>query len=397
MPWKEHGVMEERFRFIEEWNSGDWNMAELCRFYEVSRATGYKWVGRYESGGLEALRDLSHASRRHPNAISPQMEDGVIAMREKHPSWGAPKIRARLEHERPGQSLPAESTIGAILKRNGLTVPRKRRRTSRRASEPLAHAGAANVVWCADFKGWFRTGDGTRIDPLTISDAYSRYLFRCQALNAADYAHSKPVFEAAFREYGLPERLRTDNGAPFGCNGESGLTGLSVWFIKLGIIPEHIEPGKPQQNGRHERMHRTLKQETALPPGANRRAQQDRFDRFRQEYNEERPHEALGQKTPASYYQPSPRVCPERLPVVDYPRDWDVRCVSPGGQMRWLGEYVFVSHGLDGERVGLEQIGERQWRVWFSFYEVGVLGGAKMKIRRPDPQEPQGVKDGTQG
>ncbi len=205
--------MEERFRFVEEWNSGDWTMAELCRFYGVTRATGYKWVGRYEAGGLEGLADLSRAPHQHSNAVSEQMEDLVISMREQHPSWGAPKIQARLERDNAGQNIPAESTIGAILKRNGLTVSRRRRRRSRPASEPLAQAGAPNAIWCADYKGWFRTGDGRRIDPLTISDAYSRYLLRCQALKAADYAHSKPVFEAAFREYGLPDRLRTDNGA----------------------------------------------------------------------------------------------------------------------------------------------------------------------------------------
>src|SRR5919197_2594328 len=292
MPWEDHGVMEERFRFVDEWNSDDWNLAELCRFYGVTRATGYKWIARYEGGGLEALRDQSRAPKHHPNAISAEMEDLVIALREKHPRWGAPKICARLARDQGKQCLPAESTIGAILRRNGLTVPRKRRHRSRAPTQPLARAGAPNSVWCADYKGWFRTADGTRIDPLTISDAYSRYLFRCQALKAADYAHSKPVFEAAFREYGLPERLRTDNGAPFGSNGESGLTGLTVWWIKLGIVPEHIAPGQPQQNGRHERMHRTLKQETASPPAANRRAQQERFDQFRLEYNEERPHEA---------------------------------------------------------------------------------------------------------
>ncbi len=233
MPWKEHGVIEERWRFVDEWNSGDWNMAELCRFYGVSRATGYKWVQRYEAGGLEALGDQSRAPRQHPNAVSRQWEERVIAVREQHPSWGAPKIRARLEPDQAGEKLPAESTIGAILKRNGLTVPRKRRRWSRRATEPLAHAGAPNAVWCADYKGWFRTADGQRIDPLTISDAYSRYLLRCQGLLVADYLHSKPVFEAAFREYGLPARIRTDNGAPFGSNDESGLTGLSVWFIRM--------------------------------------------------------------------------------------------------------------------------------------------------------------------
>ena len=384
MPWKEHGVMEERFRFMEEWKSEDWSMAELCRFYGVTRGTGYKWVARYESGGLEGLRDLSRAPRRHPNEVPSKVEDLIIGLREKHPSWGAPKIRARLKRDHADQNIPAESTIGAILKRNGLTVPRKRRRTSRPANEPLAHAGAPNTVWCADYKGWFRTTDGTRIDPLTISDAYSRYLFRCQALLATDYAHSKPVFEAAFREYGLPERMRTDNGAPFGSNGESGLTGLTVWWIKLGIRPEHIAPGKPQQNGRHERMHRTLKQETASPPAGNRRRQQESFDRFRREYNEERPHQALGQKTPESCYQASARVYPGRLREVEYPPDWEVRRVGDGGQIRWRVDRVFVAHALAGEPVGLQQIDTGRWRVWFSFYEVGVLDTLKLTIRRPE-------------
>jgi transposase InsO family protein len=385
--------MEERLRFVQDWESGDWNMTELCLHYGVARGTGYKWVERYESGGLDGLRDLSRAPHQHPNEVSREMEDLVISVREKHPSWGAPKIHAVLEGKHGGKKIPVESTIGAILKRNGLTVCRKRRRTSRRGSEPLGHAGRPNAVWCADYKGWFRSGDGTRIDPLTISDAYSRYLFRCQVIQAADYAYSKPVFEAAFREYGLPERLRTDNGAPFGSNGESGLTGLTVWWIKLGIVPEHIAPGKPQQNGRHERMHRTLKQETASPPAANRRAQQECFEKFRREYNEERPHEALGQKTPESYYEPSPRVYPGRLREVEYPVDWEVRRVANGGQIRWSGDRVFVAHALHGEPVGLEQIDDRRWRVWFSFYEIGVLDAAKLVIRRPVREEPNGLNE----
>jgi putative transposase len=389
MPWKERGVMEERFHFVQEWKSGEWSMSELCRFYGVTRATGYKWVERYESGGWEALRELSRAPHQHPNAVSAAMEELVIAVRDKHASWGAPKIRAWLKREHGSKEIPAESTIGAILKRSGLTVPRRRRRTSRPASEPLAHAGAPNAVWCADYKGWFRTADGTRIDPLTISDACSRYLFRCQALPAADYAHSKPVFEAAFREYGLPERLRTDNGAPFGSNGESGLTGLTVWWIKLGIVPEHITPGKPQQNGRHERMHRTLKQETASPPAVNRRRQQERFDEFRREYNEERPHQALGQKTPESCYQASPRPYPGRLREVEYPAHWEIRRVADGGQIRWRVDRVFVAHALTGEPVGLEQIDDDRWRVWFGFYEIGILDSAKLRIQRPQPKPSQ--------
>ena len=376
--------MEERFRFVEEWKSGEWSMSELCRFYGVTRVTGYKWVQRYELGGLEGLRDLSRAPHQHPNAVSAELEERIIAVREQHASWGAPKIHAWLKRKHPEEELPAESTMGAILKRNGLTVARKRRRKSRPGSEPLAHAGVPNAVWCADYKGWFRTADGRRLDPLTISDAYSRYLFRCQALPAADYARSKPVFEAAFREYGLPERMRTDNGAPFGSNGESGLTGLTVWWIKLGIVPEHITPGKPQQNGRHERMHRTLKQESAAPPAANRRRQQERFDQFRQEYNEERPHQALGQRTPASCYQASPRAYPARLRAVEYPSHWEVRRVGEGGQIRWHVAHVFVAHALAGEPVGLEPIDDHRWRVWFSFYEVGVLDGLKRTIRRPE-------------
>ena len=220
MPWKEHDAMEERFRFIEDWRSEDWTMAELCRFYGVTRGTGYKWLGRYEAEGLEGLREWSRAPRHHPNEISNEVQEAVIGLRAQHPSWGAPKIRARLERDQADLGLPAESTIGAILKRNGLTVPRPRRPHSRPSSEPLAHASASNQVWSADFKGWFRTQDGMRIDPLTISDNYSRYLFRCQSVAAADTAHSKPVFEAAFREFGLPCRIRTDNGAPFGSNGE---------------------------------------------------------------------------------------------------------------------------------------------------------------------------------
>jgi transposase InsO family protein len=391
MPWKDHDVTEERWRFIEEWKSEDWSMAELCEFYGITRKTGYKWVERYEAKGLEGLWELSRAPHKHPNQVTGEMEDRVIGMREKHPNWGAPKIRARLIRDYGEKGIPVESTLGEILKRNGLTTPRRRRRTSRVSEQKLAVAGGPNQVWCTDYKGWFRTGDGERIDPLTITDQYSRYLFRCQAVRAADYLHTKAVMEAAFREYGLPDRMRADNGPPFGSNGESGLTGLTVWWIKLGIIPEHIEPGKPQQNGRHERMHRTLKQETASPPATNGREQQKRFDQFRKEYNEERPHQALGQKPPTEFYQPSGRSYPILLREVEYPAGFTLRRVSPGGQMRWATEHVFVGHPLGGETVGLEQIDEGRWRVWFSFYEIGILDTQKLTIRRPAPAPPDAV------
>jgi len=383
MPWKECGVQEERFRFVDDWKSGDWNMAELCRIFGVTRKTGYKWVERYQAFGIDGLRDLSRAPHSHPNEIAEEVEEEVLSLRSKHPFWGARKIYAWLVQAHGEEEMPVVSTIGSILKRNGLTAPRKRRRTVRPLSEPLAHAWESNVVWCADFKGWFRTEDGERIDPLTITDAHSRYLLRCQAVKAADMLHSRPIFEAAFREYGLPERIRTDNGAPFASNGKSALTGLSVWWIKLGIHPERIEPGKPEQNGRHERMHRTLKQATASPPAANRRRQQERFDEFRREYNQERPHEALGQVPPASVYQPSIRCYPERIAEPEYPGEWKTRRVAPGGQFRWSSEYVFAAHALEGETIGLEPLEEGWWRVWFSFHELGILD-RRGKIWRPD-------------
>lgn len=384
MPWKKRGVMEERLRFVDEWNSGDCNMAELCRYYGVTRQTGYKWIERYELGGAKGLEDLSRAPKHQPNAVSEKVEEQVIAVRREHPFWGARKILGWLQRHRGNEQWPVLSTIGSILQRNGLTAPRTRRRSARRSSEPLAHADGPNRVWCADYKGWFRTRDGERIDPLTITDAYSRYLLRCQTVKAADAVHSKPIFEAAFREYGLPEKMRTDNGAPFASNGDSGLTSLSVWWIKLGIRSERITPGKPSQNGRHERMHRTLKQETAAPPAGNRRQQQKSFDAFRREYNEERPHEALGQVPPASVYKASPRCFPERLPELEYAGEWECRRVSDAGQFRWKSAYVFVSHALKDEVIGLEPILDGTWRVWFSFYELGVLDEEKCKIWRPE-------------
>lgn len=383
MPWKEHGVLKERQSFIEDYRSEDWNLAELCRFYGVSRKTGYKWMRRYEAEGWRGLEELSRAPHQHPNQVSLEMEKAVLEVRQEHPYWGAAKIRVQLGKKRWKEKIPAESTIGEILKRNGVSVPAKRRRRSRNEGAVPPPAVGPNAVWCADYKGWFRTADGRRIDPFTVSDHYSRYLFRCQAVEAADYLHSKPVLEAAFREYGLPERLRTDNGAPFGSNGESGLTKLAVWWIKLGIVPEHIQPGCPQQNGRHERMHRTLKQETACPPARNRREQQERFDRFRREYNEQRPHQALGQKPPAECYEVSARCYPERIREVEYASDWEVRRVSPAGQIRWEGAYVFVAHALEGEPVGLEQVEEGHWRVWFSFYELGTLEKGQLRVHRP--------------
>jgi transposase InsO family protein len=384
MPWKVHDVVEQRLRFLMEWQKQEFGLAELCRQYEITRQTGYKWLNRYEAEGLEGLRDRSRAPHEHPNEIEEAVEQQVLAVRAKYPLWGARKIRVHLERSGCCGAVPAASTIGLILKAHGLTVARKGRVRGARRTEPLAEANGPNRVWCADFKGWFLTGDGKRCDPLTITDGYSRYLLRCQAVKGADTLHAKPVFEAAFREFGMPERLRTDNGAPFGSNGDTGLSALAVWWIKLGIWPERIRPGKPQENGRHERMHLTLKQATASPPAGTWREQQRRFSRFRQEYNEERPHEALGQVPPAEFYQPSGREWPRKLPEVSYGKDVELRWVEEGGRIRWRGQRVFVSHALAGEPVGLEQIGPEAWRVSFSFYFLGVTQGNRTRLWTPE-------------
>lgn len=356
-------------------------MAEVCRRFEISRKTGYKWRARYESGGVEALKDGSHAPHHNPHEVVDEVEDAIVEARGKHPHWGPVKLRAWLDRTAPEIQWPAPSTIGAILHRHGLAVAHKKRPKAPPNSEPLKHAQGPNLVWCADFKGWFRCQDGSRCDPLTITDAYSRFLLRCQVAKHPDTWYTKPLFEATFREYGLPECIRIDNGAPFASVGIGGLSELSVWWIKLGVRPERIEPGKPAQNGRHERMHRTLKQETAQPPRANLREQQKAFDEFRQEYNYDRPHEALQGRTPGECYHDSLRPYRSRIRPVEYPSGFEVRHVSEGGQIRWNTAYVFVGRALSGEPIGLEPIADGKWRVWFSFYELGEFDDRKLVIR----------------
>ena len=375
-------MVDERLQFIEECRSQEWSMAEVCRRFEISRKTGYKWVNRYAAGGLDALQDGSHAPHHNPRQVLEEVEDAIVEARGKHPHWGPVKLRAWLDRSEPEIDWPAPSTIGEILRRHGLAVPRKKRLKAPPNSQPLQHAQGPNRVWCADFKGWFRCGDGNRCDPLTITDGYSRFLLRCQAAKHPDVWYTQPLFEATFREYGLPEGIRTDNGAPFASVGIGGLSALSVWWIKLGIRPERIQPGKPAQNGRHARMHRTLKQETARPPRGSLREQQCAFDLFRHEYNNnQRPHQALQGRTPAECYQASLRPYRSRFREVAYPTDFEVRYVSDGGQMRWNGAKVFVGRALIGEPLGLEPCGERLWKIWFSFYELGIFDEEKLVIR----------------
>ncbi len=382
MGWKETCAMEERFKFIQEYQAEEWSFADLCRRYGVSRQTGYKWVGRYREEGIDGLRDQSRAPEHHPNEVIPEVAEAVLRMRREHPQWGPLKLRSRLQREAPEIVWPAASTMGELLKRSGLSSPRKRHRKATPSQSPLSHVTAANQVWSADFKGWFRCGDGSRCDPLTITDGYSRFLLRCQSLAGTDEARVKGVMEAAFREYGPPDAIRTDNGEPFASVGIGGLSGLSVWWIKLGIRPERIRPGKPQQNGRHERMHRSLKEATARPPAANLRAQQRAFDRFREEYNWERPHAALEMRTPAELYIASGREYPARLLEPDYSGEWESRSVGPCGTLRWRNDKIFVGKVFAGERIGLEPIADGQWRLWFFAYPLALFDEAAGKVQR---------------
>jgi putative transposase len=294
--------------------------------------------------------------------------------------WGPRKLKRILERDQPGRRWPAASTMGKLLKREGLVVARKQRGKTAPYREPLAHADGPNRVWCADFKGWFRTQDGERIDPLTISDAHSRYLLRCQAVEKTDTERARGIFEAAFREYGMPQAIRTDNGPPFASTSIAGLSRLAVWWMKLGIEAERIQAGHPEQNGRHERMHRTLKQETAEPAAGNRRAQQRAFDRFRQEYNQQRPHEALNMQTPAAVYEPSPRCYPARVPEPEYPATMLVRTVHHQGQIRWKKHELFLSEVLWGERIGLLPMNERWYTIYFAQFPIARFDSRQLRI-----------------
>ena len=381
MPWKETCPMKERIKFVLNYLENELSLAALCREYGISRKTGYKMIGRYNEGDMDGLKDRSRSPRNHPNAVSEPVEAAVLAARRSHPTWGPKKLRVLLEREDPSVVWPSPSTIGQILSRHGLTVPRRRSRRTAVYDEPFVGCDYPNAVWSADFKGWFVTGDGRRCDPLTISDNYSRYLLRCQAVPRADHFSIQPVFEAAFREYGLPIAIRTDNGVPFATTTVGGLSKLSIWWLKLGIVPERIEPGKPAQNGRHERMHRTLKQETASPPKRTWRAQQKAFDSFRREYNQVRPHEAIGQSTPASLYLASPREYPLILPETTYPDNMLVRAVKSQGDISWKARHIYLSETLAGELVGFRQIDERFYDIYFGPVRLAQLDTHEQRLR----------------
>ena len=386
MPWKETCAMDERMRFIVEWQRGEVGMAELCRRAGISRKTGYKWVERYEGEGVVGLVERSRAPHHRPGQIAEVVAARLLAARAAQPTWGPRKLVARLQQVEPDLELPAASTVGALLSRAGLTVRRRRRaRATPSGGGPLGVCLEANAVWTADFKGQFVTGDGQLCYPLTIADAASRYLLRCQGLPAIDGVRVRPLFEATMRECGLPVAIRTDNGPPFASVGLAGLTPLAVWFVELGIRLDRGRPGHPQDNGRHERMHRTLKPQTANPPAATLRAQQAAFDHFRHEYNTIRPHEALGQRPPATSYAPSPRPFPSRIRPPEYPTADHVKRVRPNGTIRWRGAEIYLAVPLASRPVGLTERGDGRWEVAFGSLILGTLEERSNRILPAKP------------
>jgi putative transposase len=372
MPWKDTCLMDQRHAFLADWLTDDWTMTELAARYGISRKTAYKWIDRYQADPTQGLGDRSRAPRAHGRAMGADVRAALLALRHAHPHRGPKKLRAMLLARAPTSGCPAASTIGDLLRREGLSHLVRRRRYVVPLTQPLAAAQAPNDVWTADFKGWFRTADGTRCDPLTVADACSRFVLCCRIVPPTVQG-VRPWFERTFRTYGLPRVLRTDNGAPFATRGAAGLSRLAVWWLKLGIALDRIAPGHPEQNGRHERFHLTLQQDTLGPPAATPRQQQHRFDRMREGFNTERPHEALGQQPPARRYAASPRPYPARLDEPSYDATHQVRRVRSTGQIKWRGDLVFLSEAVRGELVGLAETARGDWLVRFMQIELGRI------------------------
>ena len=363
--------MDLRIQLIQDHQEGH-SVAALAEMYQVTRKTVYKWLDRHASEGAAGLQDRSRAPHQSPSKLTDEVIAHIVAARQRW-NWGPRKLRVKLVAGHPEMEWPAASTMSEVLKRRGLTHRRKARVRTPPYGQPFAGVEAANQTWCADFKGWFRTGDGERCDPLTLTDAHSRYLLRCHITPKTDTVHVEAMFDSAFREYGLPLVIHTDNGTPFASRAPGGLSRVSMRWVRLGIVPERSRPASPQDNGRHERMHSTLKQATLQPPERNARRQQEAFDRFQHEYNHERPHEALEDRTPASCYTRSCRSMPRRVPEVEYGDDVVVRRVSQQGSLRMHGERTFISEIFAYQWLGLRALDERCFRVLYGPVTIGYL------------------------
>ena len=375
MPWKNTCSKQQRWQFLREWLRRKIPLVQLCRRWSISRKTAYKWMQRFTARGRAGLRDQRRAAQRVHNRPSAVWLARIRRWRARHPRWGAVKLHWALQRRFGRRALPSSAAIGRWLRRWGLSRTRRRRAAHARviARPALTPARCANEVWTVDFKGWFRTGDGTRIDPLTVRDLASRFVLAVVLLTRPTIAQCRRAFERIFRAYGLPRIIRVANGAPFGADGALGLTRLSAWWIKLGIRVEFIAPGRPDQNGAHEQMHRIYKQDTLQPPAPTRCAQHRRTQRWRRAYNEQRPHAALGLRVPAARYRQSPRRLPASLPAWTYPRGWESRRVKGNGMLRWHGRARFVGEAFAGERVGLQAQGAGVFAVFYGPYLIGEL------------------------
>jgi len=380
MPWSQTSTMNQKMQFIADYLRHMLSVTELCELYHISRKTAYKWIDRYSNNGPAGLEDQPRRPLKSPNTTPEHVVSAIIEARQHHPSWGPKKLLKILGRRYPECSFPARSTVCDILKRNGLIPKKRRHRRLGHPGKPTVEFNAPNDVWCADYKGQFKTRDGIYCYPLTITDGCSRFLLGCQALCSTAVYEAKPIFTRVFKEFGLPNYILTDNGVPFATNSLGRLSHLSTWWIHLGILPLLIEPGKPQQNGRHERMHRTLKAETTRPPAANRRTQQRKFNSFLKEFNFVRPHEALELETPASVYTASLREMPSNLPDLEYPSHFEVRLVSANGGIRWKNQWVNVATTCIGEYIGLKEIDNGVWHVYFGPIRIGRLLEEHMRI-----------------
>ncbi len=379
MPWRGVTVSEQRQRFLEDYKLNYYSVTELAERFSISRKTAHKWINRYKENGQSGFHERSRRPHSCPWQTDAAIVEEVVKLRKAHPHWGPRKLLDLMQRRDPERELPSVSTGARILAREGLVKPRRRYRRAHPGC-PKSIPQGPNDIWAADYKGQFRLKNGTYCFPLTVSDLASRYLLGCDGHSAISLQKSFAHFRGLFETYGLPSRIRTDNGVPFASNALARLSQLSVWFIKLGIYPELIEPGKPQQNGVHERMHRTLKQEATIPPAASLRAQQRKFDRFREEFNSERPHEALGMKRPGEVYQSSGRTMPKRIEPYDYPAHYLVRRVSRAGTIRVLRRQIFVSNTLQEDYVGLEEVDYGVYDLYFCFYQIGRYELRKNKI-----------------
>jgi len=382
MPWKDTSIMEERLSFVYEYLSGAWAFSNLCEEYAISRPTGYKFIDRYEKYGFKGLIDLSRAPITSPNRTPKRLVDAIIKLRAKHPRYGPKKLRTKLVERYPALTWPAISTLALILKENNL-IPDRRRIRRIIPVKPVFNPTACNMLWSGDFKGKWRTNDRTYVYPLTIADSYSRYVFAAEGLLHPTFEATKAVLVRVFRKWGIPDQFHTDNGSPFACpTSIARLSSLSVWLLEHDVMPVFSDPGCPSQNGRHERMHRELKAEAARPPAYNRILEQKRLDRFVKEYNTFRPHQSLGNKTPASVHAPSSKEYSSKIISWDYPYNLQVRRVYKNGAIRWgSSNWVMISTALIDKQIGLEELGNGIWRVFFRSKLLGYLDEKTLRIQ----------------